>query len=249
MTGRDRLVALGIGVFAVLAAVWLLAVSPERKQAAALGAQVSVASAQLATAESQVASARSAEKQYPAAYSSIVSLGKAVPTSQEVPALIYQIAQASNQKHVEFASISSSATGSPSAASGTTATSASSAASTAFTQMPFTFIFNGTFPDLSRLFEKLDASTGRTATGALKVSGRLLTVQSVKLSPGASTPGKSTALSGNISAVAYVLGAEEGSGATAAPSTGAGLAATPPSATSTGSAGAPTTPAIVRVTP
>ena len=39
------------------------------------------------------------------------SLGKAVPASEEVPSLIYQLAQASNQKHVEFSSISTGANG------------------------------------------------------------------------------------------------------------------------------------------
>ena len=105
MTGRDRIVVIGIAVLVVLGAAWLLVVSPERKQAAALSAQVSAASAQLQTADSQLANARSAQTQYAAAYASIVRLGKAVPPSEEVPSLMYQIAQASNQKDVEFSSI------------------------------------------------------------------------------------------------------------------------------------------------
>ncbi len=107
MTGRDRIVIIAVATLAILAAVWLLAVSPEREQASKLDAQVSAASAQLASAEGQVASARGAQSRYEAAYASVVSLGKAVPPSREVPALIYQLDQASNQKDVEFASITS----------------------------------------------------------------------------------------------------------------------------------------------
>ena len=55
MTGRDRIVLIVVSALAVLAAAWLLLVSPERKQAAKLQSQVTQASAQLATAESQVA--------------------------------------------------------------------------------------------------------------------------------------------------------------------------------------------------
>ena len=36
MTGRDRIVVIGIAVLLVLGAAWMLVVSPERKQAATL---------------------------------------------------------------------------------------------------------------------------------------------------------------------------------------------------------------------
>ncbi len=116
MTGRDRIVAdRASSSLAVLAGGWMLVVSPERKKASKLDAQVTTAQAQLASAEGKLASARAAQSQYAAAYASVVSLGKAVPPSQEVPSLIYQLAQASNQKHVDFASITAGGSGSSSA--------------------------------------------------------------------------------------------------------------------------------------
>ena len=127
MTGRDRLVLIGLGALAVLGAVWLLLVAPERKQAAKLNAEVSAATAQLASAQDQASTAHAAQARYSAAYSSIVSLGKAVPADQEVPSLMYQLAQASNEKHVEFNSIVSGAGG----ASGGSASPAASAPTTA----------------------------------------------------------------------------------------------------------------------
>src|SRR3989442_11439347 len=105
MTARDRLVVMLIAVLAVLGAAWLTVVSPERKRAGTLQNEVNAATSQLAAAESQLASARSAQARYSAAYASIVRLGKAVPAGREVPSLVYQLAQASQQKRVDLASI------------------------------------------------------------------------------------------------------------------------------------------------
>jgi Type II secretion system (T2SS), protein M len=252
MTGRDRIVLIVLASLAVLAAVWLLAVSPERKRATGLATQVSAAQAQLATAESEVANARGAQARYTAEYASVVSLGKAVPPSQEVSSLIYQLDQASNQKQVEFNSITSGSAGS----SAPTASAATPGAALAgFTQMPFTFVFNGSFVDLYHLFQQLNHYTLRTASGGLEVSGRLLTIQSLKLAPGTGAAqgtgkagGKSAEqLTGTITATAYVLPASQGLTGGATPASPGGGAS--PAAAGSGAAGSPTTPAIVRANP
>ena len=245
MTARDRMVIISIAVFVMLAASWLLVVSPERKKAAELGTQVGAASTQLATAESQVASSQGAQGKYAAAYSSIVSLGKAVPPSPEVAALIYQIEQATHEKNVEFASISTG---------GGTSATAASASSSGFTQMPFTFVFNGTFLDLYHLFEQLDHFTVRTTAGGLVVSGRLLTIQAVKLTPAGepTKKGGEEMMNGSITATAYVLPATQGltAGGTAGAPAGAPASSAPAATTaSSGTASSPTAPAVVKVTP
>ena len=252
MTSRDRMVLVVISALAVVAAAWLLLVSPERQQAAKLQTQVSQASAQLATAEGQVASARSAQTRYAAAYASLVSLGKAVPPGREVPSLVYQLAQASNQRHVDFSSIvsGSGATTTPSSAAATPA-----AAVAGFTQMPFTFVFNGTFSDLYHLFQQLNRFTVRTASGGLQVSGRLLTIQGAKLAPApvagqtGSSKGATEQLTGTITATAYVLPAAQGltGGATSASPSSVGSSTTIPAHAS--GVSSPTAPAIARVAP
>jgi Tfp pilus assembly protein PilO len=241
MTARDRIVIIVLAALAVLAAVWLLFVAPERERAAKLGAQVSVAQAQLATAESQVASARGAQAGYATAYASLVSLGKAVPTGQEVPSLIYQLVQASKQKQVEFSSISTG---------GSVDGSSATPAAAGFTQMPFTFVFNGSFFDLYNLFQQLNHFTLRTSSGGLQVSGRLLTIQSVQLAP-TSTSGSekssSGRLTGTITATAYVLPASQGvtGGATATSPAGAGGASTGQTTSSSGTSSSATAPAVI----
>jgi Tfp pilus assembly protein PilO len=247
MTGRDRIVAIGMAILVVLAAAWLLVVSPERKQAAKLDSQVSAANAQLVAAESQAASAQGAQAQYAAAYASIVSLGKAVPPGQEVPSLMYQLAQASNHRNVDFSSIVFGA------GSGSNAAATPVTAATGFTQMPFTFTFSGSFPDLYHLFQQLNRFTIRTASGGLQVSGRLLTIQSVKLAPG-SSPGAAQGsgtgagqLTGTVTATAYVLPSTQGltGAATATSPTGAQT----PAASTSPAPSSPTPPAIARVSP
>jgi hypothetical protein len=247
MTTRDRIVLMAVIVLAVIGAGWVLVVSPERKEAKKLGAQVTEAQTQLSQAEGQLANARQAQAQYASAYADIVKLGKAVPTSQQVPSLIYEIAQASGGKNVDFASI---VAGSGSGAGSTSSAATAATAAAGFSQVPFTFIFEGGFNDLSHLFHQLDGFAMRTATG-LQVNGRLLTIQSIKLGPATTTGPASTAakgppkLSGTVTATAYMLPATQtltGGATTAAP---AGVA---PAASSPG-ASSPAAPAVARVTP
>jgi Tfp pilus assembly protein PilO len=241
MTGRDRIVIIGVTVAVVLAAAWMLVVSPERKHASQLSTEVATDQTQLASAEGKVASARAAQSQYAAAYASVVSLGKAVPPSQEVPALIVQLAQATHEKNVEFASIADGSSASAGAAS---------PAAASFTQLPFTFTFEGSYVDLERLFSQLTDFATYNASGDLRVSGRLLTIQSVKLAPAnASEQGKSASgdLAGSITASAYVLPASQGLTGTGPAAATAGGGATPASSTASGSSS--NAPAIVRLNP
>jgi Tfp pilus assembly protein PilO len=243
MTGRDRMVLMGVIVLAILGAGWMLVVSPERNKANGISAEVSSAQASLSTAEGELAKARAAQSQYAAAYSSIVSLGKAVPAQKEVPSLILQLARASEQRNVFFSSFSTSGGSGGSAGSAAAATTAAAG----FTAMPFSFVFDGSFFDLERLTRKLSSFTTRTASGALKVNGRLLTIQSINLAKSSSGSGVSTSsgLTGTVTASAYVLpGGQSVTGATPAATPGASTPASTPGAPSS-----PTAPATVTVTP
>lgn len=264
MTTRDRLVFVAAVVLLVLGAGWFEVVSPKRSEATKLTAQVESARQTLSSAQSQRSQARSAQARYAAAYESIVSLGKAVPADQQVPSLIYELDQASNRRHVEFTSITTSGSGTGSGSgsgagsgSGSGAASASSqSASGGFTQMPFTFTFTGSFADLYHLMSALQGFAVSTSSGGLKVSGRLLTIQSVNLAPvsgggpnelGATGRAKHSSrqeVTGTITATAYVLPA--GQGLTGGATTGS--PATSASSSGSGSSSA-TSPAIVSAHP
>jgi Type II secretion system (T2SS), protein M len=251
MTTRDRLVAMVVIALVAIGGGWLLLVSPERHKAADLQTQVAGAQQQLQSAQTEAASARSAEAQYTTAYASIVSLGKAVPPTQEVPSLVYQIDQATGDKRVEFNSITSgTAGGSGSGSASAAATAAADAATpTAFTPLPFTFVFKGSYYQLYRLIEQVNGFARRTASGGVHVSGRLLTIQGADItleqkgdSSGGSTGSELTA---TVTATAYALPSSQGLTGGATPAGPAGSA----TQTSAGSASSPTTPAVVKVTP
>jgi Type II secretion system (T2SS), protein M len=261
MTGRDRIVLMAIVVLVLLGGGYVMVVSPERKQAAEAQTSVQTAKGQLESAEQTAASARAAQRRYSAAYSSVVSLGKAVPPADEVPSLIYELEQASNQREVDFNSISSAANGGSGAAGASATTAATTAESGGFTQMPFTFIFKGSFAGLAHLFNQVEGFAVRTNTGGLAVSGRLLTIQGVTITPesggsagdkatgGAGSSTSSGALTATVTATAYVLPATQGLTGGASPSApGAAGATTTASAGSTGSSN-PATPAVVKATP
>jgi Tfp pilus assembly protein PilO len=248
MTARDRLMLMGIGLVAVLGAVWLLAVSPARKQASKASGEVTSARAQLAQAQTEAAEARNAQSRYHSAYATLVSVGQAVPTSPEVPALVYALDKASNHHNVEFSSITSSSAGSSGSSSSAPSTSAAAAQSAPFTQMPFTFAFNGSYQDLIHLLTQIEHFTVQVPGGPVEVSGRLLTIQSIQLatatggSSSSSVASFSSQMTWTITASAYVLA--PGSASASSPSAGTPAAGTSPSS-GAGSAGA-ATPAVVR---
>jgi type II secretory pathway component PulM len=265
MTTRDRLVLMTVLVLGVLAAGWMLGVSPERQKAAKLETEENAAQATLATAQSQLAEAQGAQAQYSTAYAAVVKLGKAVPAEEQVPSLVYELDQASNQKDVEFTSISAGTAGASAPAATSSSATATAAASAGFTQMPFTFIFRGGFFDLNHLLNTVDNFTLNTAAG-VQVSGRLLTIQGISLeskqennsestsAKGSSAKAKSTSsgtLTGTITATAYVLPPGQAATAGATPAGPAGSGTTPVSGStpSSSSSSASTAPAVVKVTP
>ncbi|MGA7703784.1 MAG: type II secretion system protein GspM [Solirubrobacteraceae bacterium] len=246
MTSRDRLMLMGIVLLAVLLGAWFTTVAPERQRAAKLNAEVQAAHQQVASAESQADSALSARGQYSAAYASLVSLGQAVPSTPETPALIFTLDRTTHRRDVQFTSISTGTSGAASSSSSATPTGASAAAT--FTQMPFTFVFNGSFVDLYKLLDQLEGFTAQTPSGTLHVNGRLLTIDDVNLAPSSSaaqsgSKAKATELTGTIDATAYVLPA--GAATLAGASPAGPTTATEAASTSSGSSGAPA-PAVVK---
>lgn len=252
MTTRDRLMLIGIVALAVLLGVWFTTVAPEREQAAKVTAEVQAARQKVASAESEADSAINARAHYSTAYASLVSLGQAVPSSPETPALIYTLDRATHSRDIQFSSITSGSSGS----SGASTSTAPTAATTGFTQEPFTFTFAGSFVDLYKLLNQLEGFTLQTRSGALHVSGRLLTIDSVNLAPnteaqssaGSSKP-KSNQLTATITATAYVLPTGQSALGGASPTGPASTAGSSTATASTSSTGSTAAPAVVKANP
>ena len=118
MTTRDR-IALTVVIAAVLVGgFWFLVLGPQRSKASKLGSQLNKEQQRLTTAQSDVAQSRAARAEYSSNYATVARLGKAVPSSDDVPSLVYQLSSTAQATGVDFRAIklqnaSSGATAAP----------------------------------------------------------------------------------------------------------------------------------------
>jgi hypothetical protein len=196
MSAQIRFV-LGIAVtVGVIAALWLLAVAPEREQAADLGAQVALAEQTRDAALNRAATAEAARGRYGRDYATVARLGKAVPVSADVPSLVFQLESAARRAKVDFRAVTvlDRQAASPAPATG------AAAASGGVQPAPFSFKFEGDFFGLQRLLKRID-QFARVKGTQVSVNGRLLTIDGVTMNPGRSGLPR---IQGLITARAYV---------------------------------------------
>jgi hypothetical protein len=105
VTGRDRIVVLVVAAFAAVAGFYMLALKPKRQEAGKLGTEVSAARERLDEAEQRLAVARQARASYSLNYATVARLGKAVPTDDDVPSLVYQLDSTAGATGVDFRSV------------------------------------------------------------------------------------------------------------------------------------------------
>jgi type II secretory pathway pseudopilin PulG len=243
VTARDRIVLIVVGIVAALAAFWFLAISPKRKDASALGAQITQAQTRLAAAQASASTAEAAKAKYTTDYATVARLGKAVPVDDDMPSLVYQLEKTATANHIDFRSIKLVGSASPaptaatSGAPGSTVSAAlppgAAVGSAGFPTMPFTFDFTGSFFNLQRFLKAIDGMT--TVDGkSISVKGRLLTVDGVSLKAG---PEGFPQIDASVVVTSYLLPADEGltSGATATSPSGTTGTATSGGTTATAS--------------
>jgi hypothetical protein len=132
MTTRDRLVIIGVLLMAALAGFWFLALAPKRKEAADLQGQIATQTQQLTSAQARAAEARQAKARYNDDYAAVAKLGKAVPRSDALPSLVYQLQSVAHSARIDFTSLKVSGGGgqgpTPAAAAAPAATAATGGA-------------------------------------------------------------------------------------------------------------------------
>jgi hypothetical protein len=206
MTRRDRLVIVVVAVVAAIAASWILVVSPKRDQAAKLQGKVASAQQKLDSARTQLAQNAAASRQYASNYAALARLGEAVPASDDIPSLIIQLQGAADGARVDFQSLQNG-----SAAGGTAgaapAAPASGTATTSAAGEQLTFSFSGSYFQLSNFFNKVQHFVTPTGNG-VQVRGRLLSLNSVSLTPGS---GGFPQITAQITATIYTEAAASGS--------------------------------------
>jgi hypothetical protein len=259
VTRRNSLLLVVVGVAALVGAYWMLALAPKRQEAASLDKQIAAKQAALNDAEAQVAEYDKARQNYRVNYEMIARLGKAVPADDDVRSLMVQVNTAADRAGVDFHKIDvgtgtgsaaptttgTAAPGAPAAPAATPPPGATTVGTAGFSTMPFSLNFKGSFFELGKFFNRIDRFVS-VRNGGLDVTGRLLLLNSITLTPDA-IKGFPT-LTADVSANSYLLPPTEGltAGATAAgPTAAAATAAPAPSATPSSSSPVTTTTATI----
>jgi Tfp pilus assembly protein PilO len=223
MTRNNKLVLGVILAAAVMAAYWMLILSPKRSEAADLESRVAEKQASVEQAEAMVAQYASQRDAYKTNYSTLVRLGKAVPGTDDTRSLMVQLADAAHRSGVDFRTIDvgGSTANQPSvggSAGETVPPGAVPVGSGGFAAMPFKFTFTGRFGNLGAFFAKLDRLV-TVKEDQVHVTGRLLRIESISLGPGDDGYPQ---IQAEIGASSYLAPAAKGvSGGTSTPAGGA----------------------------
>jgi len=232
-------VALGLAV----CAYYFLLLAPKREEVAKLDTKVATAQAEVAQAQQTLITYEGARNSYKANYARLARLGKAVPADDDIRSLLIQLEHAADRTGVDFAKIelgsglSGGAAPATAAAVPTEATDLAAAPGSvpvsggALSAMPLNFSFTGQYFDLSSFFAKLEHFVN-IKNRRIAVTGRLMRLESVKISP---APAGFPLMQAEIGAATYLVPPVQpiGAGGTTPPAT---PGTTPP--TTTANAGA-----------
>jgi hypothetical protein len=142
LTDRDRKIMIFIVPAVIAVAYWFVLLSPVRSEGSKLGDDLAKQQQTRDQLKAQVAQLGQARNDFATDYAAVVELGKAVPSTVDMPSLIVQLSKASHGTGINFERISagprqtaaapSATTGStPPAAGGSTASASSSSSSSA----------------------------------------------------------------------------------------------------------------------
>ncbi len=106
LTDRDRKLLLLIVPAVLFAAYWFLLLSPKREEAATAGQELAVQELRRDDAQARAASLTTARTDFAADYAELVELGKAVPTSVDMPTILVQLEDAADGTDIKFTRIS-----------------------------------------------------------------------------------------------------------------------------------------------
>lgn len=183
---RDRIAICVIALLAVAGAFYLLALKPEQHRASTLAASITSEREALEKAESTYAVGRAAQATLATHAADWSALGRAVPETSDVPALLRLLDHDAAAVHVKMQTIQLSSTASstpsttPSTTGGTTGGTTSSAASGP-TAIPLEVTFSGGYVALNNLVRRLD-SLVTISNQSVQAVGPLLSISTVSLS-------------------------------------------------------------------
>lgn len=105
MSDRDRKILIALVPVVVLVAYWFLLLSPKRDEASQAKQELATQQARVETARQQVQSAEGAKDNFEVSYAQIVRLGKAIPSTVDMPSLLVQLDAAAAGTGIKFTKI------------------------------------------------------------------------------------------------------------------------------------------------
>lgn len=94
ITARDRKIILAIVPLIVLLGYWFVVLAPKRTESNRVAEELSKAQSARDEAEQQVAQLNAAKASFATDYATVIRLGKAIPTSVDMPSLLVQLDRA-----------------------------------------------------------------------------------------------------------------------------------------------------------
>jgi Pilus assembly protein, PilO len=105
LTDRDRKILIAVIPIVVLVAYWFLLLAPKRDEASQAKDDLATQQARVENARAQVQSAEGAKENFDASYAQIVRLGKAIPSTVDMPSLLVQLDAAAAGTGIVFTKI------------------------------------------------------------------------------------------------------------------------------------------------
>jgi Tfp pilus assembly protein PilO len=247
---RNKILIPILALVAAAAAFWFLALAPKREEIAKLDSGIAAKEKVLEQSKDQVAAYTKAKGNYRVNYAKLTRLGKAVTPDDDVRSLIFQLDDAARRSKVEFIKLEVGAAGGGSAADADAAAAPGTAApppgtvpvgSAGFSAMPFSLSFKGSYFNLSEFFTRLERFV-TVENKKIDVTGRLLLLGSIEVTPQPSEDSKRGELVAQISAASYLVPPAEGVAGTATPDSPTGDSSPPPAS---GGTTPPTTTATI----
>ena len=91
MSDRDRKLLIAVVPVVIIVAYWFLLLAPKREEASKASDELSTQQERVDNARAQVQSAKGAKDNFDASYSQLVRLGKAIPSTLDMPSLLVQL--------------------------------------------------------------------------------------------------------------------------------------------------------------
>src|SRR5680860_141519 len=105
VTARDKKIALLLAPVALIAVYWMFVLAPKRDEAAKLGTDLVQAEQARDQAQAQAGTLQGAKANYANDYAVVVRLGKAIPTTVDMPSLIVQLDRAAKGTGIQFSKV------------------------------------------------------------------------------------------------------------------------------------------------